>query len=309
MATENLILFSSSFKIPEKCFNLLGLSIFPGRKRTKLLRVLYMCYFWFQNCLLLLSTICVIIEIVITMMTNNDDYAKIVESFIYINFPVITHSKLLAIYNRRNTFQSLVNELDELFPKTNLQQKDMNVNEYVKHTNLLLKTFTFFYFLTSISFTVSPFIETYSNYFRFHIWNPKLPYHVWVPYDKYTRGVYELNYIVQAYLIIIVIVATLAVDILFCSLCSHICFQFEKLQKDIVNVISCDNEITVKVHKIVEMHEKLHQLSGQLDVIYSFPLFVIFCASAGILCFSGYTLLVTICTVLIKVLTMLNYFL
>lgn len=294
MKNNNIITFSSTLKIPKQCFNILGLSLVNEEKNTKFLRYFKTSYFWIQYLSLIICILSQTTQLIVTLNHSND-FLKAIENLTYIGFPVITQSKLLLIYMERKKFNFIIEELRDFFPKTCIEQYKDKIVLYMKRTNNLLKLFIIINVLLIWAFNLLPLGDTILTYIQTKKWTPQLPFHFWYPYDEYQNGLYEFSYIFQIWNSSNASSASIAVNVLFCTLGAHIYFHFKKIQ----NLIICMKiergkyEDFISIHEIIEKHQRLIQMSFQFNSIYSLPLFFNFLSSSVIICLSGFMVLVS----------------
>lgn len=292
MNIEKFNKFSTSLSTPQSFFSIMGLTLFEndnGKLRSKWFYI-KLTYFWIQYIALLL---CLIGEIIyfITSLGSFKNFLAMIETTSYIGFVALSLIKLLIIFIHRKKLLAVIDDLNELFPRTIESQVKYKIKIYMKRANYLMKYFAILYMILIWIFNLLPLFESYMHYRDTGIWIRSFPYRIWYPFDALADGVFEVNYIIQGWAGFNSASASVAVDVLFCAIISQICMQFEILQYDILNLEIDSENLNGEYEslcKCIQKHEKLIQLSNVLESCYSLPMMFNFVASTFIICLTGF---------------------
>lgn len=156
----------------------------------------------------------------------------------------------------------IVEKLDELFPKTNHEQSRNNTKKYL---NILQVQNWIYIILTPLFFCMFNFSEIAISLFNFLLvdgsYDRNFSYSLWFPFgfDGKVPIVFELFYTVGTIGSFFAIFINMAADLLYCSLLTVLCMEFEILSK---NFQDLDKGISRKeLAKLVNKHYQLIRLN------------------------------------------------
>lgn len=251
--------------------------------------------FWFSMCVLLVCTIFVSIfpsntpRDRLTFLSVSSEFASIaVYGSIFgkaFSLLFLNHDKVRACYAK----------LQNLLPKTLAEQEIFQVDAVNK---LLRRKNTFiliFYAWNTATSTIGPYVVVISQ-------------------KLLTDGVYELIIPVQfrfnlnfnfkvaaeicaAFLIwnsITSCASTVTADILYVSVFSTLCMQFEILKQKFLELDFKKKETKKELHTLIKLHNELIEVSDLAEGIFSMTVLINFLNGTIILCFLGFELFVSI---------------
>lgn len=171
--------------------------------------------------------------------------------------------KMLVIWNNRVKITEIINSLKEIYPKTIEEQEKWNVKLYKDETNTIMYWFVALNFISIIFFNFMAFFVSMFDLFQTGVYRKEFPYFLWYPYDVYTDDfmIFEINYAIQAWAGFLAIIGILSTDLLFCSIVTQLCMQFDILGGQLKEFVPEKTEKDLKfLGECVHRHNVLYRL-------------------------------------------------
>lgn len=260
---------------PIKCFKFFGVNLLnptgDATWKAKLLEI-YRCFTIVNFCLILLSLFTFVIK-------HITDSASVAQPAIGYFFLAIVKSMTFKHY--RKEVSETVEILDELFPRTTGSQKVLNVAKYLKSYKVLERALSLMiYSVGSLFFAVPVF-----KFILTGIWINKLPYLNWFPFDEYDPKFYNFVFLWEAFNSFSTIASVLAPDLTLYAFITLISMHFDSLcqsLRDLKNVPEA--QVKKQFIELIELHQTLMKLSGNLEKIFSISIFFNFLGSSIFIC-------------------------
>lgn len=280
---DALLSFSDFVDFPLKCFKAYGLVPYKttelgGSWKSKLFAVYHF--------LAMANAIMGILMMAVYIGKHIDDLALVTESspYGYAAFAVI---RSISISFRKEEFSDLMETLNDLFPKTTVEQKAFNIKNYLTDLKIIKRVFLSVQFSSAIGFFVVPVVQLIFT----GAWNQKLPANTWYPFDEYDPRFYSFVYVWLSISGFNTMVILLATDFILYTFVNLISMQFDilcQLFRDLDNVppTAAGN----KLIELIKRHKTLIRLSDNLETIFSIPILFNFIGSSIQICLICYQL-------------------
>jgi gustatory receptor len=224
-----------------------------------------------------------VVFISIFIKEHSDDLLLIVENLPPVVCSLIVVMKVTCIYCKKGSFETLLNTLDDLLPKTKEEQKEIKVKEYLKYYKLLERTLAVLNAIVVCNF----FSAKVVNFGLSGVWyNQKLPVENWYPYDKYSKFWYNFTLLWQTLSSFWYVGGLLGSDLTFFSIITLIVMQFDILSMKLEKLKPKDDRNSFKL--LLERHEKILRLSRLVEEIFSPAILFHFVTSSMLICLIGY---------------------
>jgi odorant receptor len=139
---------------------------------------------------------------------------------------------MIVIY-KKEILSEVIDMLEALFPKTNWEQKKYSVRKYLKILNFQCWIYIILMFLFFAFFNFTEILISIYKTFSMGNYVPNYSYFLWFPfgYDGKSPVVFEVFYSFSVICAFAVVFNSLAVDLLFCSILTILCMEFDILAK------------------------------------------------------------------------------
>nr|BAR43476.1 putative olfactory receptor 34 [Ostrinia furnacalis] len=229
--------------------------------------------------------------------------------------------KTYKMVYKRDVFENLISELREMWPEGLVTEEEHTIiSRALNELNIIVKGYYWCNLGLGVSFMAPSFVVAIRRIFGADI-PPSLPYFYWLPYDQSQPVAYEFTLVMNTYHTLLTLWYMLAGDLLFCVFLSHITTQFDLMSVRITRLFQVpvdqqlipeyplgqqikdfpenghlprlsNNEINSKqeneLQKIIVRHNALIRLSGDVEDLFSFAIFINFFNSSIIICFCGF---------------------
>lgn len=146
-----------------------------------------------------------------------------------IGFIWLSFAKVASIIWNRDYTNTVIAELNEMFPQTLWAQNDYQVHAHELHTKRIMIGYSALQMVMIWLFNLYPLSDTIVEYVRDGTWNVDFPYIIWYPFDPYVSGWFEVNFLSQIWAGYVAAAGILATDLLLCSIVLQICMHFDRL--------------------------------------------------------------------------------
>lgn len=289
MAIKHSNEFLNLFSTPNYYFSIIGQTLLNSHKRDNPKRhYAKLIYFWVQLILYLSLGMGEGATFYLEIRSSKN-FLLMTELLSYFGYEGMSLIKLLVFFIFRRKFWKIIDELNELYPKTAEAQEKYKVGNHMTHTLLITKIFSRICMAFIAAFNILPFLESLLQYRAEKNWTKRFTYPVWYPFNAYTTGVFEINYFLQVLCAFNGVSGLVAVDTLSCVIILQICMQFKILQQDIENIkVQNNNEDYKELCGCIEKHQKLIKLTETFDRSTSFQMLCTFLASSCVICMAGF---------------------
>nr|QPX50371.1 odorant receptor [Helicoverpa armigera] len=198
--------------------------------------------------------------------------------------------KAAIAYLNKEEIGSIILELGRLWRTQDLTEEQINKkNAQLKRLKFCYAVVYWINMIGSWQYILAPLLETVFRKFILHEeCGLLLPFSCSFPFDPSgSWGRYIGVYIFETYSMFRIVYFYLGVEFLMISLCSNLATEFTLLQEDLQNVKPERNNIALKA--IIANHQKLINLSQQLDNVFDKVIFVNLTSAAVPLCFFGFS--------------------
>lgn len=161
-------------------------------------------------------------------------FLPITFDFSCIGIGVLTYLKVYMVcFNKHNVLLESIDMLDKFYPKTSHEQDKYRVK---KHFDVLRLHSLSYKVLMPILSSVFSLSEILISIFKFlfisGFFERNLPYFVWFPFGFTGKGpiAFEVNYAIAVTAAFFCGLIVLAIDLLYCSLLTVLCMEFEMLK-------------------------------------------------------------------------------
>jgi odorant receptor len=269
---------SSDFiAVPLKCFESLGFEInnkTSNPRRKKLLRAQF-----------LVNQGLVITGLVLSLIYINKIHSDIVKLCLSVpqwGYTLMIFLKLLNIVINKKKFKQVIENLDELFPKTKEDQEAYNVRKWRKYLRGY-KRIEKILVITILISAIGVILAQFLNFASTGIWNGKLVYESWYPFNEYHPVYFNIVLLWQIIEIIATMVSFLGSELIFYSFVAQISMQFNVLNVKIEGLTPKDD-----FKQLINQHERILNLAKLLEEIFSPTILLNFIMSSMMTCLIGY---------------------
>jgi hypothetical protein len=274
-----LISFSDFVGFPLKCFKVFGVAPqdnepIKGWKR-KCMRV-WRIYAFF--------TMTIPPALMVMFVRENiDDLSTIAKSLPQVGFLLMALVKTICIYRKQESFRSLLQDFDEMLPKSQEEQNIFKVKERLRSYKRIERPVATIIIVAVFSFMVVKLV----SFAIFGVWyDEKLPLDDWFPYDKYDPFWYNFTILWSLSNSVLFVGSLLGSDLILCSFTTLITMQFDILSMKLEKLKPTDGNETLK--ELINHHEKLLKMSKDLEEIFAPSILYNFMTSSLCICLVGY---------------------
>lgn len=232
--TETIINFDSCTKTARTVCGWIGMVPYMmDPLKSKIYYFVKNLYFWSSFCVLSLLVVGEIIYL-INGIGNYTNFLEMTALAPCVGLCFMGLAKSATIWGNRSKITHIVRELKEIFPKTKNEQIKWNVKKYLAETNKLILVFVTAYVSAVAAFNFVPFIKSMNVYIRDGNYPKEFPYFIWYPFDPYSEGWFGINYVIQMWAGFTATFGSVGPDVLFCSIVTQICLQYDILSKKLL---------------------------------------------------------------------------
>ena len=220
--------------------------------------------------------------ILITTLESLSEISPLVlDVFVFfLNLFKIYHTYLLKVH-----IWKIYEETKKIFELRSNRNRKYGSKIFLDNYHLLMSLYAVPVALMSIIITypIIPYLLCGST---------KLNLLYWYPFDPNRVDMFPIAYFWVTWTTLNSTTTLLAIDSMLYALMTIISMQFHDLKMDYMNVIvdGPNNEIMTRMKNLIERHNKLLDVSEELEKIYSMVFFLSFSISSLIMCFIAYEL-------------------
>lgn len=245
-------------------------------------------YFWISYIVLV---ICVIGETIYLLNTfgNDQKFLEMTALAPCMGFCFLGLTKSTTIWLNRSQITEIMKKFEKMFPSSKVEQTKWNVQKYLTDSNNYSTLFAIVFVMVISVFNFTPFFVSSKVFINEGYFPKELPYLIWYPFDPYKEGFFEVIYLIHCWAGFTAAFGTLGPDIMFCSIVTQICLQFDILSEKLLTYVP-QNPVKDRqfINECVENHNLLIELTSIVDKIFSKSLFLNFIGSCGVICLVGF---------------------
>lgn len=169
-------------------------------------------------------------------IADNLSFLDMTNLILCIGFILMCYAKTFAILFQSEHMNSLLTDLQALYPTTYEEQQSYRVKKYYLQSRRVMRMYAHIQMFMIWCFNLFPFAETLMLYASDGVWEVVFPYLIWYPFNPYPRGIFEFLYASQFWAAYVSAAGILAVDMLLCGIVTQICMQFDDLKRKFLNL-------------------------------------------------------------------------
>lgn len=231
---------------------------------------------------------CTVMVSMIQNVSNLGLFTELLSTFGYGFLAII---RMVSINSARKEFGDLMETLEELFPKTRVDQRAFETRTYYMNFRLMRRLVSGFIMSGGIIFLVGPL----SKLILTGTWINKLPFPNWYPFDPYDPRIYNFVLLSQMHHIVCINASLVGPDMMLYAFCTLISMEFDILCnciKGLEDEKSPQNANQI-LKSFIERHKTLIRLSENLEKIFSVLIFFNFFEGSLFICMYGYQITIS----------------
>lgn len=183
---------------------------------------------------------------------KNGESLYIVVAFVFTLVYVLSaYSKGILLLLERQCFNDLLMELNKIFPKTEKQQRDYRLNEYLREFNRMAIPIAVIQLIWGQYFSWSSIAVNYSSSRAENgTFEGALPFGENYPFYSYTPISFALMFVSQAFVTYTCTATVYAVNMLLCGLIWQLCMHYSHLMEKLKSFDEAESEFSESEHLI-----------------------------------------------------------
>lgn len=287
MEAKNKLNFDSFAKYPNFFFRLVSFDFNELQKdATQRQRCLYgikKYYLKFCSAAAMFG----LISIFVGLIKNLGDFVNASSYFLDFFTMIIFVVKIFIPQLRRNDIRSIIQEFKEIFEKHGENIKEQEIESHRNRYYFYVKITTGWTFMGLASSTLNIIVPFIIN----GAMNLTIKY--WFPFDIYRPEMFPIAIGWTCWLAWIVLLSGHAYDLLLYAFLTLLAMEFDNLKNDIKNLCGePEQEGMKRIKSLIDQHNKLLNLSGKLQKLFSVSLFLSFVITSIIMCFIMFLLVI-----------------
>lgn len=206
---------------------------------------------------------------VITSIQNGKNLALVANFIFTLLYILSAVPKIISILNKRLQFKDLLDELNDIVPRSQADQRDYRAVECLKSATRMSTIFAI------IQITAINYISFSSNIISFfaprpanETWHAMLPYGDAYPFYKHQPYVFPILFFIQVWEGYICIGIIYAVNFVTYGILIQICMHYEHLAWKLKTFDGLNSDKSVDNRHIIWCISKHNQLNGYLIGLY-----------------------------------------
>lgn len=198
-----------------------------------------------------------------TVQHYNSEYIDILNIVLSLGYMTLAIAKGGILLLKRHKLKTIMQDLDEIFPKTANTLNNMNAKLHLSDCTQIAKSFTAAQLIIVWIFNLTPIVESSIRYYIWpgnRIWSFRLPYTTlpFFPYN-YDQPVYNIvHYIIQSWIGYMETNVILSLDLFLIGLITQIRMHFEYLNV-IMDQMKFNANRSQHIGQFVKKHCKLNR--------------------------------------------------
>lgn len=170
-------------------------------------------------------------------------------------YNAIFYGKLITVLTRRISLYKLLVEMNAIFPKSTRGKSIFRFEFYQKQLRVMVRILLVMCFAATYLFSLAPFAQSFSDYYRFGKFTYHLPSLSWFDNfeDKQLLS-YYLIYVHQLYAVHICSMGIIAADLFLCHLIFLLCMFFDHISKEFTTL---KEQFRDHLEDTVDFHNKI----------------------------------------------------
>ncbi|CAG9135047.1 unnamed protein product [Plutella xylostella] len=290
--------FTRSLRIPKLCLLLSGIKI-DQPLQTAFFSFLKNYYLFIFN--LIITGLCIPCEIG-WCLSSKMGFVGLTYMMPCIVYGILGFVKIANILHKVDIISKLIKDLHGMFPGNSDYKESEDIDEEAESDIVidslkLSRKVVFVLFWTNLLlillFDLRPLIVLAFKYFAHGQLELSLPMFMNYPFDPYDLRFWPIAYGHQCYSSACCIYNLIGPDTLFFVCCTHLYMQFRILKRRLEifitgSEIGGELEVAKKFSILAKRHQKLIELVGRLERVYSTSIFLNYGCSSFLICFTGF---------------------
>ncbi|XP_016933675.3 odorant receptor 67c [Drosophila suzukii] len=211
-----------------------------------------------------------------------------------IGFSLVSDFKQAAMVKGKKTLIMLLDDLEEMHPKSLKKQKEYRMSDFEKTMKRVINIFTFLCLAYTTTFSFYPAIKASVkfNFLGYETFDRNFGFLIWFPFDATSSNlVYWIMYWDIAHGAYLAGIAFLCADLLLVVVITQICMHFNYISMRLEEH-PCkpeeDKENKEFLIYIIRYHDKCLKLCEHVNDLYSFSLLLNFLMASMQICFIAF---------------------
>ncbi|KAH8305222.1 hypothetical protein KR018_005268 [Drosophila ironensis] len=211
-----------------------------------------------------------------------------------IGFSLVADFKQFAMVYHKSTLIQLLNDLEDMHPKTLGQQADYKMPVFEGTMKRVINIFTFLCLAYTTTFSFYPAIKATVkyNFLGYETFDRNFGFLIWFPFDATSSNlVYWILYWDIAHGAYLAGIAFLCADLLLVVVITQICMHFEYISKRLEEhpcLEEADHENKEFLISMIRYHDKCLRLCEHVNDLYSISLLLNFLMASMQICFIAF---------------------
>ncbi|KAH8266209.1 hypothetical protein KR038_009304, partial [Drosophila bunnanda] len=285
--------FEGMMRVPVQFYRSIGEDIYAHRSKNPLKSLLLRIYLYagFINFNLL------VIGELVFFFKSLQDFETIRLAIAVapcIGFSLMSDFKQFAMAYRKQLLIQLLDELEDMHPKSIQKQKEYQMPDFEKTMKRVITVFTFLCLAYTTTFSFYPAIKATVkyNFLGYDTFDRNFGFLIWFPFDATSNNIiYWITYWDIAHGAYLAGIAFLCADLLLVVVITQICMHFNYISLRLENH-PCnpgeDRENIEFLVWIIRYHDKCLNLCEHVNSLYSFSLLLNFLMASMQICFIAF---------------------
>ncbi|XP_017043538.1 odorant receptor 67c [Drosophila ficusphila] len=211
-----------------------------------------------------------------------------------IGFSLVSDFKQIAMTNGKKSLIRLLEDLEDMHPKTLEKQKEYKLSDFEKTMRRVINIFTFLCLAYTTTFSFYPAIKATVKYnlMGYETFDRNFGFLIWFPFDATSNNwIYWITYWDIAHGAYLAGIAFLCADLLLVVVITQICMHFNYISMRL-ETHPCESEKDKENKEfligMIRYHDKCLKLCEHVNDLYSFSLLLNFLMASMQICFIAF---------------------
>ncbi|KAH8380342.1 hypothetical protein KR009_010105 [Drosophila setifemur] len=211
-----------------------------------------------------------------------------------IGFSLVSDFKQIAMVYRKQTLIRLLDDLEDMHPKTLAKQKEYKLPDFERTMKRVINIFTFLCLAYTTTFSFYPAIKASVkfNFLGYDTFDRNFGFLIWFPFDATSNNlIYWIVYWDIAHGAYLAGIAFLCADLLLVVMITQICMHFNYISIRLEEhpcTPGADQENKEFIIYIIRYHDKCLKLCEHVNDLYNFSLLLNFLTASMQICFIAF---------------------
>ncbi|XP_030376288.1 putative odorant receptor 85d [Scaptodrosophila lebanonensis] len=295
MEGSKIIELSSFLKYADAFYLSIGLLVYDREKDKGTHSWYHSLLHWYFILQMLNLNFALVTELIYVFLaiSGGTNFLEATMNMSFIGFVIVGELKIWLIWRQREHLTLVVNELERLHPRSAKEQAVYNIKDHLSSYSRV----SIFYFSMHLLLIWTYNLYWVAYYLIYDLWlgvrkfERMLPYYCWVPWD-WTEGMsYYFIYVSQNIAGQACLSGQLSADLMMCALVTLLVMHFRQLGSQIEQFkagIGTEKQDMKFLHAAIRYHQRLLQLSDDINNVFGVSLLCNFVSSSFIICFVGF---------------------